>query len=152
MDIYDIVDQIEIQADHEKVFSLVSDLRTMGSWSPENTGGHWLDGVTVPTVGARFEGTNEKDGDTWSTIATVTAIDPPSRFAFHVTYEDDPISDWEYFFEPTNIGCIVTEQWRDRRPQSYRDADAEEGFDRHAFTIGSIRTTLERLRLTCEAR
>jgi len=148
---FDLTDHITIAASPERVFALVSDLALMGSWSPENTGGQWLDGATGPQLGARFEGTNENDGDTWSTVATVTAFEPSTRFAFHVTWQDSDISDWEFVLNGTESGCELRESWSDRRPQSMLDEDAAEGFNRADFTVGSIRTTLERLRAASEA-
>jgi len=147
---FDLTDSIAIAATTERVFSLVSNLALMGSWSPENTGGQWLDGATGPALGARFEGTNESDGHTWSTVATVTAFEPTSRFAFHVTWQDIDISDWEFVLVETESGCELRESWSDRRPQSMHDEDAAEGFNRAEFTVGSIRTTLERLRASAE--
>ena len=147
---FDLTDQIAIAAPPERVFALVSNLALMGSWSPENTGGQWLYGATGPQFGARFEGTNENGGDTWSTVATVTAYEPDTRFAFHVTWQDIDISDWRFVIAASATGCEVRESWSDRRPQSMRDEDAAEGFNRAEFTVGSIRTTLERLRTTAE--
>lgn len=48
-----------IGAPAEVVYDLVSDVTRMGDYSPENTGGTWLDGATGPAVGARVTGTNE---------------------------------------------------------------------------------------------
>ena len=150
MSTFDYFDECAVRAAPPEVFATVSDLAEMGSWSPENTGGRWLDGHSGPALGARFEGTNERDGDQWSTIATVTAYEPPHVFAFHITYEHYDFSDWEFRITPTDNGCVVRESWSDVRPTFMREEDAVEGFDRAAFTITSIRTTLERLRDACE--
>ena len=151
MDLFDFSDSITIAASPEKVFALVSNLALMGSWSPENTGGAWLDGATTAALGARFEGTNKSGDDTWSTTATVTHFEPTTTFGFHVTWEKYDISDWLFTLTPTDYGCELRESWSDRRPASFLEEDAEAGFDRAAFTRTSIRTTLERLKETCEA-
>ncbi len=150
MTTFDYFDECSVRADAALVFATLSDLAKMGSWSPENTGGAWLDGAVGPSLGARFEGSNARDGDEWSTIATVTAFEPTQVFAFRVTYEEYDISDWEFRVTPSDEGCVVRESWADRRPDFMRDEDAAAGFNRADFTVSSIRTTLERLRDECE--
>ncbi len=145
----DLSDEIDIAASAEVVFARVADLATMGRRSPENTGGEWLDGASGPALGARFRGTNARDGATWATIAEVVAYEPPRRFHFVVTYEDEPVSRWEFDLEPTEEGCRVSERWRDDRGPEMRADDGD--FDRAAFTVASIRATLEGLRAECEA-
>jgi hypothetical protein len=151
MDSFDFSDSIEIAASPDVVFAHVSDLALMGSWSPENTGGQWLEGATGPSLGARFEGTNKNGEDTWSTTAIVTRFEPAAAFGFHVTWQEFDISDWLFTMTATEVGCELRESWSDCRPPSFLAEDAEAGFDRAAFTKTSIRTTLERLKATCEA-
>jgi len=43
------------------------------------------------------------------------------------------------------------ESWKDRRNWLVRRSDKKKGFDRAEYTKESIRTTLERLKTTCEA-
>jgi len=151
VDSFDFSDSIFIAASPDVVFARVSDLALMGSWSPENTGGRWLDDATGPATGARFEGTNRNGDDTWSTVATVTTYEPVSSFGFHVMWNEFDISDWLFTLTTTDGGCELRESWSDRRPASFLEEDAEAGFDRAAFTRTSIRTTLERLKAACEA-
>jgi uncharacterized protein YndB with AHSA1/START domain len=105
-----------IAADPVKVYNLVTDLPRMGEWSPENTGGRWVDGATGATVGAKFRGNNKRGPLRWSTTVTVTEATPGKQFAFDVTYGPVPISHWSYTFEPSGDGCQVTESWVERRP------------------------------------
>jgi hypothetical protein len=147
-----LTDEIEIGVAPEAAFAAVSDLAAMGRRSIENTGGAWLDGVTGPALGARFRGTNERDGDAWATVATVVGYDPPRRFAFEVDYEGEPVSWWEYEIEATATGCRVTERTLDRRGPALRAEDEETGFDRAEYTVRSLRATLEALKEELEAR
>lgn len=147
----DYSDSIEIVASPETVFATLTNLPEMGRLSPENTGGEWLAGASGPAVGAKFRGTNARGDDKWSTTARVTTYDPPSRFVFHVTYGPFRVSRWEYQVEPTPGGCRVIESWTEQRNAFVRRSDKKSGFNRAEFTKESIRTTLERLKATCEA-
>jgi hypothetical protein len=107
-------------ADPIEVWRLVSDVTRMGSWSPETTACHWIDGATGPVVGARFRGTNRRGPLLWQTTCTVTAADPGRRFAFDVTFGPAAIATWAYDIEPDHNGCVVTESWSDRRVGAMR--------------------------------
>lgn len=142
-----------IAAPAERVYALVTDLPRMGEWSPENTGGKWLDGATGPAVGARFKGTNRKGNMRWSATATITDATSPTSFAFDVTSGPLKVSRWSYTITPTATGCDVTESFTDRRP----------GLIAKVFDFGTrvsnrtdhnrrnIEITLERLTATAEA-
>lgn len=147
----DYSDSIEIAATPEVVFATISDLPSMGRLSPENTGGEWLGGATGPALGAKFKGSNARDGATWSTTARVTTFEPPTRFAFNVTYGPFRVAKWEYSIEPTLEGCRVIEAWTEQRNAFVRRSDKKTGFDRAQFTKESIRATLEALKKACEA-
>ena len=147
----DYSDSIEIGAPPDVVFALISDLKRMGEFSPENTGGEWLGKATGPRLGARFKGTNARDGDHWSTTAKITTYEPPSLFAFEVTWKRFAISRWEFRIEATPNGSRVTESWRDRRNPIIRKDGDSDGFVRAEYTKESIRTTLGRLKSACEA-
>jgi hypothetical protein len=122
----------------------------MGEWSPENTGGQWIDGFTGPTLGARFRGTNEHGDEKWSTVATVTTFDPPRRFTFDITYKTPlwnfKISQWRFVIEPNGDGCDVTESFIDRRGILVKLSSRSSGYDRTEFNKESMATTLRRLK------
>ena len=143
-------DSIDIAASPELVFSALTDLSGMRRFSPENTGGEWLNGVTAARRGARFKGTNTQGNKSWSTIAKVTTFEPSQRFGFDVTWHRFRISHWEYEIDRTPQGCRVTEQWTDRRNAVIRKDGDSETFSRVEFTKLSLRTTLERLKEFCE--
>jgi hypothetical protein len=87
----------------------------MGRWSPENTGGRWLGGVSAPAEGARFKGTNRAGKKQWSTAVRVVQCEPGRAFAFEVSALGMKVARWSYEIEPTAQGCSVTETWTDRR-------------------------------------
>jgi uncharacterized protein YndB with AHSA1/START domain len=91
---------------------MVTDITRMGEWSPENTGGAWLDGATGAAIGARFKGTNKRKSG-WSTKCTVTAADPGHEFAFTVGKGD---TKWRYRFEPSSGGTDVIESFEIVKP------------------------------------
>jgi uncharacterized protein YndB with AHSA1/START domain len=99
--------KLHIEASPESVYAMVSDITRMGEWSPENTGGEWLDGAAGPAVGARFKGKNKRKGG-WSTKCTVTAADPGREFAFDVGKGE---TKWRYRFESAGGGTDVIESF-----------------------------------------
>jgi hypothetical protein len=87
----------------------------MGEWSPENTGGTWVNGATGPANGARFRGTNSHGRRSWTTTITVATCEPGREFSFEVTAGGFRVATWSYRIEPTTSGSRVTETWTDRR-------------------------------------
>jgi hypothetical protein len=148
----DVEVRARIAADPRKVYDLVSDLPRMGQWSPENTGGRWINGSDGPAVRAKFKGNNRKGLRRWSTTVTVTAADPGARFAFDVTYGPLPISTWEYTFTATGDGCEVAEAWSDRRPSWMKVASGPVmGVrDRLAYNRAGMEQTLAALKRAAE--
>lgn len=141
-----------VDADATRLYSLVSDLPRMGEWSPENTGGKWLDGATGPAVGARFRGTNRAGIAVWATTVTVTAADPGRRFAFDVSFAGVPISTWEYAFADSSGSCTVTERWTDRRPGWMRMTSILTGVvNRGNHNRDGMQKTLARLKAAAES-
>ncbi|WP_420453177.1 SRPBCC family protein [Ilumatobacter sp.] len=143
----------QIAAPPEVVWSLVSDLPRMGEWSPENTGGTWLGDATGPEVGARFEGDNENDGRTWSTVATVTEANGGRSFEFDIdVLRLLPIARWRFDIERSESGCTVTESWTDRRPGWFTPIGTKlTGVpDRAEHSRDSMRQTLDALAAEAE--
>jgi hypothetical protein len=141
-------ESIEINASTDIAFRAVSDLPSMGQYSPENTGGEWLGGAEGPTIGAKFKGTNANGAKSWTTTSTVVEFTPPSAFAFEVTVGPSKVARWSYAIEPTASGCKVTESWIDRRSAISRwvGGKASGRGDRADFTAQSIRETLSNLK------
>jgi hypothetical protein len=104
-----------IRGEALELYDLVSDLSRMGEWSPENTGGRWVNGAEGPVVGARFKGTNKKGFARWSTDVVVTSAEPGKQFSFDVTRGPIKIANWHYGFEPDGGKTLVIETWTDHR-------------------------------------
>ena len=70
--------EVEIEAPHEAVWELVSDINAPAQFSTEFQGADWID--DVPAVGATFQGRNQHDvvGE-WSVVCTVTEYDAEPR-------------------------------------------------------------------------
>ena len=97
---------LRIDAPPEAVYAIVTDIAQMGRLSPECTGGHWLDGATGPTVGARFKGRNQRGFARWSTTNRVVAAEPGRAFSFET---DQSGTRWTYRMEADGDGTVVTE-------------------------------------------
>lgn len=103
---------VEVAADPDAVWAMVSDLPRMGEFSPENLGGQWVNGARGPAVGARFRGTNRNGAKLWWTRVRVVACEPGRRFTFDVrTPFGIRVSRWSYEITPTTLGCRLTENW-----------------------------------------
>jgi ribosome-associated toxin RatA of RatAB toxin-antitoxin module len=107
--------QRTIRAEAGELYGLVSDLPRMGEWSPENTGGKWLNGAEGPVVGARFKGSNKSGRFRWHTDVVVTVAAPGVQFAFDVTSGPFKIANWDYRFEQDGGMTSVVETWTDHR-------------------------------------
>jgi uncharacterized protein YndB with AHSA1/START domain len=107
---------VVIGAPPERVWEVVSDVTRTGEWSPENTGGVWLDGATGPVVGARFRGMNRRGRARWATSCEVMAAVPGREFAFVTGTAAKPKTLWRYILEPTGDGTRVTESFELVKP------------------------------------
>jgi len=143
---------VSVRAPAEKLYDLITDVSQMGRWSPECTGGRWLDGATGPAVGARFRGSNRHGLARWSTRCTVNKADRGRAFEWQV---QESGMRWGYRFEPDGEGTTVTE---------YREQTAETPFyiklvqrsgligrNREQLLVDGMRQTLERLKVAAEA-
>ncbi len=137
-----------------RLWEMVSDITRMGEWSPEATGGEWLDAASAAVIGARFRGLNRRGRTRWATTCEVVAATPGEEFAFAVGGASKPSTTWRYRFEPSGMGTRVTETFELRKPLGLasrlltrvtigvtdRQTDLEEG----------MRRTLEALRAAAE--
>jgi Polyketide cyclase / dehydrase and lipid transport len=102
----------DVAADPHAVWVLVSDLPRMGEFSPENIGGHWVNGATGPAVGAEFRGTNRNGSRQWTTKVRIVACEPGRLLTFDVrTPFGIRVSRWSYEIIATETGCRLTEHW-----------------------------------------
>lgn len=140
-----------IEAPAETVYDLLSDVTSMGEYSPENTGAVWLGDASGPVVGARFKGTNRIGSIRWSTKPTITAADRGRLFAFQVPGRTG--STWTYRFDPVPGGVRVTESMRQDRATPYpiRFLQRRAGVtDRAEHLRAGMALTLDRLAAAAE--
>jgi hypothetical protein len=142
---------VDVAAPAEHVWALVSDLPSMGQFSPENRGGRWVAG-DGPSVGAVFVGANGAGRRRWSTRSTVVRSEPGRAFVFDVASLGRPVARWGYEVEPREGGCRLTEQWDDRRGRLVTSLGrlVTGVADRSAYTAGSIEKTLQAVKEKAE--
>jgi uncharacterized protein YndB with AHSA1/START domain len=142
---------LHIDAPAERIYDLVADVTQMGRWSPECTGGTWLDGAGGPAVGARFKGSNKRGLMRWSTKCVVTKADRPSAFEWQVS-ESGML--WGYRFEADGAGTLVTEYRQQTRDTPFYVKAVQRsgllGKDRDHLMVDGMRQTLERLKQAAE--
>ena len=101
---------IEIDASPTVIYDLVSDITRMGEWSPEASGGEWLNQGTGE-VGDWFVGHNERPERRWSRECEVACADPGKDFTFVVLGVEANCTWWSYEIEAGPEGTKVTERW-----------------------------------------
>lgn len=145
---------LRIEAPAEELYDLLTDVTAMGRWSPECTGGAWLDGATGPAAGARFKGTNKRGVMRWTTHCEVTRAQRPEVFEWQVK-ESGMI--WGYRFEPDGPdgqATVVTEYRRQTRDTPWYIKAVQRsgllGRDREALMVDGMRRTLEQLKAAAE--
>ena len=97
-----------IDADPERVWSLVSDIKLMPTLSNELQSVQWAEGAVGPRVGARFVGHNEHQAfGQWSTTSQIVACDEPREFAWAVGEPDNPAATWRFRLTPRDGGTSL---------------------------------------------
>lgn len=143
---------IDIAADPEAVYALITDLDVMSDLAAEAMSHKWTKGQT-PTAGAQFTGRNKNGKHAWSTTCTVTDARPGTTFEFEVKSLVVPIARWRYDIAPTEGGCKVTESTLDLRPGWFKPIGgwATGVKDRATVNLEHINQTLARLKERAEA-
>ncbi len=147
---------IEIDASPDVVYAMVSDVTRMGEWSPEATGGRWIDGGSGQ-VGDWFVGENELPERSWERECQVVAADPGRDFTFVVGGMEADCTTWSYELEPTaEGGTLVTERWWmvNRTPAmaaAFTDAPEVYADRTGPYTAQMLQTTLANLKAAAEA-
>jgi uncharacterized protein YndB with AHSA1/START domain len=144
---------VDISADPDTVYRLITDLDTLAEVAEEATAMQWRKGDAA-RPGAVFKGENRNGAKRWTTTCTVTDADAGRVFAFDVkTAAVVPVAHWRYDIAATSAGCTVTERTWDRRPRWIRKpAELTTGVaDRTAANSEHIRLTLQRLKAKAEA-
>jgi uncharacterized protein YndB with AHSA1/START domain len=97
-----------IDADPARVWSLVSDIELMPTFSNELQVVEWADGYDKPRVGARFAGHNEHEAfGKWSTTSQIVACEAPREFAWAVGEPDNPAATWRFRLTPREGGTTL---------------------------------------------
>ena len=158
-----VSDSVVIDVDPLTLYEQVADPTQMPRWSPENTGARTPAEARPLTEGEVFDGTNRRGRARWTTECVVTAAEPGRRFAFDVRkigprtpFIPGSIATWEYTFEATDGGTLVTETWTDGR-RGWPDWAAAI-FDKAAtggrlfadYQRGNIKRTLARMKAEFE--
>jgi uncharacterized protein YndB with AHSA1/START domain len=143
-------DTVDIDAPPERVWSLVTDLPRMASWSPQVVRTF----VRGPVQrGTRAFNLNRRGLLFWPTQSKVVAFEPHREFAFRVR-ENGTI--WAFVLEPTATGTRLVQERRaphGLKPISTRLQDAVLG-GVETFTgelREGMRETLERIKADAEA-
>ncbi len=145
---------VEINADADKLYRMVSDLPRIGEWSPECVTVVWDGEVTEPVAGTEFVGHNAVGPGRrikYKRHGTVLAAEPGRKFSFITDEGGRPSTEWTYIFEAAGDGRTrVTESYTVRWiPTWARIVDVPT--NRHKELVRGMRTTLEQLKATAEA-
>jgi len=146
---------IDIDAAPEAVYALVSDLPSMGRWSPECYRCTWLDGATAAAPGVRFRGYNRIGARRWATTGKVVVAEPGRELSFDVEYFGQPVARWAYRIASRDGGCTLTESTEDRRSAVMKLVGTAflvgtPGADRTSRNQDTIEVTLARLKAEAE--
>ena len=144
---------ILIDAPAEAVYRLVADPLRMAEWSPECVGCRWIGGAGRAEIGARFRGTSRNGRRRWTTTSTITEVRPGERFAWEVSYFQQPVARWEYRVEPTAFGVRLVEAVEDRRGWLLRAISPliTGSPDRDKRNAETMHSTLEAIKAAAEA-
>ncbi|GAA2813627.1 SRPBCC family protein [Crossiella cryophila] len=108
--------ELTVEVAPEKLWEIITDVARIGEFSPECTGGAWLDSDSPgPRVGARFAGHNEYgDGFSSDVLCVVTESEPGRVFGWVVLDDaEDPAlpgTTWRYELSGAAFGRTVVRQ------------------------------------------
>lgn len=146
---------LDINADADALYALISDLPRIGEWSPECERVVWEGGVKAPVAGTTFVGHNAVGPGRrirYRRHGSVLTAEPGKAFSFITDEGGRPSTAWHYTFESLGAGRTrVTEAYEVRWiPTWARILDVPT--NRHKELLEGMRTTLERLKATAEGK
>ncbi|MEV0947958.1 SRPBCC family protein [Rhodococcus sp. NPDC049939] len=97
--------KIDIAATPQEVWTVVSDLKRMGEWSPQCRQMHVFGGVV--RKGTRTFNVNRKGFIVWPTTSEVVRFEPNKEIAFRILEHG---AMWSYELEPIAGGTTVMER------------------------------------------
>lgn len=101
-------ESIDVAADAESLYEMLTDIGRTGEWSPVCISCWWEDTDQAGAVGAWFVGRNEQPDRTWETRSLVVVADRPHEFAWVV---GGGFVRWGYTFTPVKSATRVIESW-----------------------------------------
>jgi hypothetical protein len=145
-----------MSASPQQVWELVSDVTSIGKFSPETFEAEWIDGSSGPAVGARFRGHVKRNGigPVYWTKCTVTECEPGKVFAFGVDGPGGkPVNVWRYDIAPGDggDGADVTESFQLQNLLPLKLYWMVMGRLRGRTNVKGMRTTLERIKTVLES-
>lgn len=145
--------ELDIDAEADLLYKMVSDLPRIGEWSPECEAVDWEGGISGPVEGSTFVGHNAVGPGRrirYSRHGRVLVATPGREFAF-VTEEGGRESTvWRYRFDARGGRTRVIESYEVRWiPTWARILDVPT--NRHRQLVVNMRTTLERLKAAAES-
>jgi Polyketide cyclase / dehydrase and lipid transport len=102
---------VRSRATPDSLWALLSDVTEMGRWSPECTGGYWLEGATKPLLGNRFRGRNRWGILRWSTTCEVLAADPGRCLTFDARHWSGATTRWTFELVPDGDTTVLYERF-----------------------------------------
>lgn len=142
---------IDIEASPEAVYGMVAAIDRMGEWSPEASGGEWMDGGSGQ-AGDWFVGHNQVGEREWSRECQVAKAEPGSDFTFVVAGVEANCTWWSYEMEPSGAGTKVTERWWFvNKTPGLAGATPEQLAARIESTQPAIEATLAALKVAAES-
>lgn len=139
----------------DRIWALIANVENTGTFSPEVIEAEWLDGVTAPTLEARFRGRVRRNeiGPVYWTTCRVTACTPGREFGFEVLVGDRAVNNWHYLLSPSAGQAGVTDVTESFHlsPSPLMSAFAVLGGQlRRRRNLRDMRTTLERIKAVVE--
>jgi uncharacterized protein YndB with AHSA1/START domain len=94
---------VHMAAPADEIWRLITDVHSIGRYSPEVFEAEWLDGATGPALGARFRGHVKRNeiGPVYWTVCRITACEPGREFGFEVLVGDRAVNNWHYRLAPS---------------------------------------------------
>ncbi|MBB2992693.1 hypothetical protein FHR72_004197 [Mycolicibacterium iranicum] len=143
---------VSMAAPPERIWEVITDVGSIGKFSPETFEAEWLDGADGPALGARFRGHVRRNeiGPVYWTTCRVTACEPGREFGFEVLLGDRAVNNWHYRLDPTAAGTDVTESFRLNQSPLIAVYSVVGGQLRRRRNLRDMRTTLERIKAVAE--
>lgn len=145
---------LNISAPPDRVWALISDVTSIGNYSPETFEAQWVDGATGPAVGARFRGHVRRNGKgpVYWTNCRIIACEPGREFSFVVEGPGGKaVNTWRYTCEPKGDTTDVTESFELSDLPLLRLYWKFAGSARGRTNVNGMRTTLERVKAAAES-